>query len=144
MNQVPAVAQRSVRPPFWTQTGEGIMTTKCTPHNVLRTGQITLPVIGKCFIEGNQSYPQYRGDDLSPIVLEVKSADTRKLVAKITMSGMRGQPRREAKIDQVVEGSSKPVESWKAMVTAQKGPNGPYLRFYIPGVAAGRNLRAVG
>jgi hypothetical protein len=65
-------------------------------------------------------------------------------VAKITMSGKRGEARREAKIDEVVDGSAKPIESWKAVVTAQKGPSGPYLRFYIPGVAAGRNLRAVG
>lgn len=136
----PAVEPRI---PFWKRAGEGLITTKFAPDTVLRSGQITLPHLGECYIDGKHGFPAFRGDDKTPMVLELRTANKeRKLVAQLTMDartfhGAVGKDRvREAMI--VTLGPKAKRETWKAIVTVQHGNAGPYLRLFVPGVASKR------
>lgn len=59
--------------------GTGVIRAKPTPHNVLVYGRLALPSYGQCYVDGK------RMKDATSMVLDVRAADTRKLVAQLTV-----------------------------------------------------------
>lgn len=114
--------------PFWKRMGEGIIYTKCTPHGVLRDGQVTLPKLGTVFAKVVHSYAVYKGT-VKPAeqVVTLDCEQDGKVVAKLRMSGRQGLKVRDAEIT-----IGKAKTALKAVVTAQEGPKGHYLRVYMP------------
>jgi hypothetical protein len=135
----PQPQPQAERVSFWNRVGEGLITTKFAPDTVMRSGQITLPVVGSCYIDGIHGFPQFRGDDKSPIVLQLKTVDGRKPVAQLTMDGRSFKDDRKPREATIVTlGPKRGRETWKAVVTVQHGAQGPYLRLFVPGVASKR------
>lgn len=138
MAKEPVAPQRELS--FWKRPGEGIIYTKPATDAVIRSGQVCLPDLGTCYIEGLQSYATFRGDDETPIKLTLKQRieGVSTIVGHLQMPGKQGVKRRDAVIT-TAEKRKSSRQAWKAVVTVQYGAAGPYLRVFIPEVASMRS-----
>lgn len=59
--------------------GFGRLNAKRTPNHVIHDGRICLPKVGQCFVDG------HRARDAKTIKLEVRSAQSREIVATMTL-----------------------------------------------------------
>lgn len=106
--------------------GTGTLRAKPTVYAVIRSGVISLPNIGQCYIDGTHSRIA------TSTTLDVKRVKGRKLVAKLIVPIGH---------DAVLEGTviTEPTsrhksETWKLVAVLRQGEAGPYRALRLPDV----------
>jgi hypothetical protein len=110
---------------FEPMCGTGTLRAKPTPHAVIRTGVISIPGYGQCYIDGHHSKLETNA------VLDVKSNATRKVVAQLQLP-VGNAPVLEGRI--VTVGRGRRRETWTLQATLRQGEAGPYRALRLPDV----------
>jgi hypothetical protein len=102
--------------------GCGVIRSKVTKDAVMYFGKVSLPEHGQCFVRG------HRNRDARKIDLELQSAETREVVATLSLP---------VSLDEVREGKVKVGrKSYLVRATLRSGVNGKYLVLRLPEVKA--------
>jgi hypothetical protein len=115
---------------FLFRAGSGTLRTKVAPNGIMHFGQVALPEFGQCFLDA------IRDREATTVVLTIRQASTRRIVATMTLP-TGSMASRIGKIT-VVNEDGKPVRGkhWKVIATTRDGKSGPYQALKLPDVKA--------